>query len=446
MKNEFAFANIQLDFFIIAMLLIFAIYLLSFKRYKQRLNRYLLYFIISNIMFMVCDLADWYYKIAAHPLKTYQIIILTSATIFYYIASGLIAVTFGLYFMTYVGVSRKTKERVFPILSLLGGTEVILSIASPFIGEAGIFYINGSGYHRGTLFGVNLVIPMLCGLTAVYIIVIYREKMSKKEIIFCSLFFVLPICGNIMQIMIRGMASVNIFLFISVFLIMINIQFEYELKLNRQRQETAEMELQQAKKYIQMANETILTIANAVDAKDIKTSRHSYRVAEYSVLIAEKLGFTKEKLEDLKKTALLHDIGKIGIPDSVLNKPARLTDEEYEIMQSHVEKGSEILKNFTLVENVAEGALYHHERYDGKGYMHKLKGKDIPLNARIIGVADAFDAMTSNRVYREKLDTTHVMNELKNGSGTQFDPQILDILLELIDDKSIDMQKIYETS
>jgi energy-coupling factor transport system substrate-specific component len=191
------------------------------------------------------------------------------------------------------------------------------------------------------------------------------------------------------------------------------------------------------RKQLKMGRETIQAIAATVDAKDENTSQHSFRVAEYSALIAGRCGWSKEECENLRQIALLHDIGKIGIPDSVLNKPAKLTDEEYDIMKSHVLIGSQILKDFTLVDNVIEGALYHHERYDGKGYIHGLKGEDIPVNARIIGIADAFDAMTSNRVYRQHMDMEYVINELKQGAGTQFDPVFTKILLELIEDGTI---------
>lgn len=203
------------------------------------------------------------------------------------------------------------------------------------------------------------------------------------------------------------------------------------------------MELEWAKNQLQMGNETILTIARTVDAKDENTSQHSARVSEYSVLIAKRLGYSDGACEDLRKMALLHDIGKIGIPDQVLNKPEGLSDEEYKVMKSHVTKGAEILKSFTLIEHVADGALYHHERWDGRGYLHGLKGEEIPLNARIIGIADAFDAMTANRVYRKKLDPGYVLSELQKGSGTQFDPRLVDIMLELIQDGTIDITQIY---
>lgn len=206
------------------------------------------------------------------------------------------------------------------------------------------------------------------------------------------------------------------------------------------------MELDFARNQIKMSNETILTIAKTVDAKDENTSQHSVRVSEYSVMIAERMGYSRDECENLRKMAMLHDIGKIGIPDSVLNKPAGLTDAEYAIMKSHVTRGAEILKNFTMIENVADGALYHHERYDGKGYVHGLKGEEIPLNARIIGISDAFDAMTANRVYRKKLDLDFVLNELKKGSGTQFDPKLVEIMLELLTDGTIRIDKIYGTT
>ncbi|MCR5426685.1 MAG: HD domain-containing protein [Lachnospiraceae bacterium] len=207
-------------------------------------------------------------------------------------------------------------------------------------------------------------------------------------------------------------------------------------------------QLNQQQIKLNMANETVMAIANAVDAKDVRTNQHSHRVAEYSVLIAQEMKcykwWQREKfLSNLRKTAQMHDIGKIGIPDSVLNKVGRLTDEEYAQMKSHVIRGSEILKDFTLVENVVDGTRYHHERYDGKGYPDGLKGEEIPLVARIISVADTFDAMTSNRVYRNHMDTDYVMEEMKRGRGTQFDPNVLDAFLRLIERGVINLDELY---
>ena len=232
---------------------------------------------------------------------------------------------------------------------------------------------------------------------------------------------------------------VTVFAIAVAYLTWLVFRTQFQKALNLQRKE-----LELARTQLEMGNETVLTIARTVDAKDVNTSQHSARVAEYSVLIAEELGYDEKSKEQLRKAALLHDIGKIGIPDRILNKPERLTDEEYAIMKSHVVKGAEILKSFTLIEHVEEGALYHHERYDGKGYVHGLKGGEIPLNARIIGIADTFDAMTANRVYRKQLDMDYVLNELKKGRGTQFDPELVDIMLRLIADGKIDIRSLYE--
>ena len=214
----------------------------------------------------------------------------------------------------------------------------------------------------------------------------------------------------------------------------------------RQSEKTMAIQQQQleiAQKQVQMGNETILAIAKTVDAKDENTSQHSQRVSEYSVMIGRELGFSEQECENLRRAALLHDIGKIGIPDRILNKPARLTDDEYAVMKSHVVRGADILKDFTLIENVVDGAMYHHERYDGSGYYKGLKGEEIPIYGRIIGVADAFDAMTANRVYRQKLDFDYVIKEIERCKGTQFDPKIADIMLKLIREGKIDIEQIY---
>jgi putative two-component system response regulator len=173
-------------------------------------------------------------------------------------------------------------------------------------------------------------------------------------------------------------------------------------------------------------------LANTIDAKDSYTNGHSTRVAKYSVMIAERLGYSGEKLERLRYAALLHDIGKIGIPKEIINKTSKLTDEEYEVIKTHPVIGSNILKEITEIPDISIGARWHHERYDGRGYPDHLAGDEIPKLARIIGVADAYDAMTSKRSYRDVLAQNIVYGEVEKGKGTQFDPDIADIMLELI--------------
>ncbi|MCM1107192.1 MAG: diguanylate cyclase [Blautia sp.] len=179
--------------------------------------------------------------------------------------------------------------------------------------------------------------------------------------------------------------------------------------------------------------QAITTIANTIDAKDAYTKGHSIRVSEYSALLAKTLGWNQEAIQNLKYVALLHDIGKISVPDSILNKPDKLTDTEYEIIKSHTIVGGDILKDITMIKDVADGAKHHHERYDGHGYPDGLAGEEIPLIARIICIADAYDAMNSKRVYRRPLPESAIREELVRGRGSQFDPFLLDQFLGLFD-------------
>ena len=216
--------------------------------------------------------------------------------------------------------------------------------------------------------------------------------------------------------------------------------------LVKRREEKMERQLAEANRQAEMGKQTVLAIARAVDAKDVRTSEHSYRVALYSKAIAKEYGLDEKECNEVEWAARMHDIGKIAIPDSILNKPSKLTDEEYVTMKSHTLKGAEILKDFTLLDHVTEGCTYHHERPDGRGYPYGLKGDEIPLYARMIGVADAFDAMTANRVYRKQTDFSYVLGELEKGRGTQFDPVFVDILLKLIREGVIDLNKIYNVT
>ena len=181
-----------------------------------------------------------------------------------------------------------------------------------------------------------------------------------------------------------------------------------------------------------MCLQMVRALANTIDAKDSYTNGHSTRVAKYSVMIAEQMGYSGEKLEQLEYAALLHDIGKIGVPREIINKPSRLTDEEYEIIKTHPAIGSSILEEITEIPDIAIGARWHHERFDGRGYPDQLQGMDIPEIARIIGVADAYDAMTSKRSYRDVLAQDIVLGELEKGRKTQFDPEIADVMIHLI--------------
>lgn len=194
-----------------------------------------------------------------------------------------------------------------------------------------------------------------------------------------------------------------------------------ELKL--QKEQTEKLFLQ-----------TVIALSEAVEAKDRYTSGHSRRVAEYSRMIAERMGKSKEEQDEIYYTGLLHDVGKIRVPVDIINKPGKLTDEEFDIIRIHPVSGYHILRSISENSKIAISAKYHHERYDGKGYPNGLIGESIPEFARILGVADAYDAMTSNRSYRTALSQEAVRKEIEKGKGLQFDPAVADIMLQMIDE------------
>jgi diguanylate cyclase (GGDEF)-like protein len=177
----------------------------------------------------------------------------------------------------------------------------------------------------------------------------------------------------------------------------------------------------------------IYALAATVDAKDHYTYGHSRKVSDYSVAMAESLGLPQDRIATIRAASLLHDIGKVGIPDSILSKQGPLTDEEWEPVKVHPKLGVEILRHIIDLVNCLPAILHHHERYDGKGYPSGLKGDNIPLEGRILAVADAYDAMTSPRPYREQLSSQQALNELKRCAGTQFDPELVNVFCRLIE-------------
>ncbi|HHW57921.1 MAG TPA: HD-GYP domain-containing protein [Clostridia bacterium] len=179
-------------------------------------------------------------------------------------------------------------------------------------------------------------------------------------------------------------------------------------------------------------------LISALEAKDVYTQGHSQRVCKLVTQIVYKMGIEGKEAEDIITAARLHDIGKIGIRDEVLNKPGKLTDQEFAEIMDHPVMSYEIINKMKAMENIAKIIRHHHEKYDGKGYPDGLKGEKIPLGSRIIAVADAFDAMTSKRPYRDSFTMAQAIEELKKNAGTQFDPKIVDAFISVIKDLVID--------
>jgi len=208
---------------------------------------------------------------------------------------------------------------------------------------------------------------------------------------------------------------------------------ERAIELESLRSELEKQVAHKTEELERLTLQSITAFANVVDSKDDYTKGHSMRVAEYAVGTARELRWSEDEVKKLHYAAILHDIGRVGVPESVLNKKQALTESEFELIKEHVYAGSEILRDISVVKDLANGAKYHHERYDGKGYPEGLEGKDIPAIARLIAVADAFDAMKNPRPYRRALTREEIKIELENGNGTQFDPELLDAFFRVWD-------------
>ncbi|MBP5231066.1 MAG: HD-GYP domain-containing protein, partial [Clostridia bacterium] len=237
-----------------------------------------------------------------------------------------------------------------------------------------------------------------------------------------------------------------LYFFLSVLTVFVMYQYQKSViaELEQTSRLSSEIEKQtrfaneRADKLERMSDEMAEALAKTIDAKDTYTNGHSIRVSRYSCALARKLGWSAEEVNDLEREAMLHDIGKIGVPEEILRKPGNLSEEEFEVVKSHTTTGGDILTGIEDMEGSAAVARHHHERFDGTGYPSGLSGDAIPLHARIVTIADAYDAMRSDRVYRGGLSRENIRRELVAGSGNQFDPDLLDAFLELFDSGELD--------
>ncbi len=265
---------------------------------------------------------------------------------------------------------------------------------------------------------------VLAGLIVVFITVAIETA---------STYYMVTISGIFLGI------GLLILLFINILRTIARIR---NLELERRQKEMHRRREQMEKLSLQV----LRTLSTTIETKDEYTRGHSHRVGEYAALIARELGWSQEEIINLKNTADLHDIGKIGVPDTILNKPTKLTEDEYIIIKDHTVIGAEILKNITLIPHAAEVARSHHERYDGTGYPDGLKGEDIPLYARVIAVADSYDAMSSRRIYRSALSRQEICEEIRSNQGKQFDPVIAEVFLRLLTEDRPQVQEADSTT
>lgn len=287
---------------------------------------------------------------------------------------------------------------------------------------------------------LTFIIPIL------FTIMYEDKKMCRNITIMVVMMLIIPILARggdslyNVDIVPESIISIALLILISVFSTMIiTVLVNRKLELNNALIQAEKVkyidELNAKNKELELlSNEAFEAIAKAVDVNDPYTAGHSRRVAQYSKMIAECLGYSDTELEEIYCAGLIHDVGKLGIDNQIINKPGKLLEEEFEEIKKHPLMGYEILKRISIRGNFAYGAKWHHERVDGKGYPDGLSGEDIPEIARIIAVADAYDAMTSKRAYRDIMSQEKVREQIVRGRGSQFDDKIAGIMLSLIDE------------
>ena len=317
-------------------------------------------------------------------------------------------------------------------VKLLALTGMALVVVSQF---TGLYYTfdEMNRYQRAPGFILCHVIPFSILILQISVIIQYYRRINQRMRLALLLFTGLSIIASVLQLFVYGISLNNLAIATVAALLYVFALRDLNSEVaDRRKREIEHYKEEREREHI-LFEQTAEALATAIDAKDPYTHGHSARVAMYSTQIAREAGFSDEEREQVYFAALLHDVGKIGVPSAVINKPGRLTDEEFAMIKQHPVMGNQILSSIQQSPYLSIGAHYHHERYDGRGYPEGLKGTDIPDIARIIGVADAYDAMTSKRSYRDSIPQQTVREELVKGTGTQFDPEYAKIMVHLID-------------
>ncbi|MCM1264241.1 MAG: HD-GYP domain-containing protein [Butyrivibrio sp.] len=369
------------------------------------------------------------------------------ANTFYFVSSFCLAYTFLQYVSSYVSQNERSKAGI-SVNRIILLIQLALLFINMFTGY--IFNFNENGeYIHGTIYMLVYIVPLYYIFASAYVLFRNRERFKKKQIFSIIAYIILCMFGPLLQMLLFPDVLLSVFT-CSLAVVMILFSMEtpdYQLltktlaelnDLKKSLQQEVKRQTKAAEdrreKLERLSRQIVLTLAKTIDAKDKYTKGHSERVADYSMKIAARIGLSEQEQQEIYWMGLLHDIGKIGVPDTIINKAGKLTDEEFHIIQTHPIIGSEILSTISEIPNITKGARFHHEKYNGTGYPDRLAGEDIPFVARIIGVADAYDAMTSKRSYRDVLPQAVVREEIVKGKGTQFDPKCADIMLEMIDE------------
>ena len=417
-----------------------AILILFTKTLRPKRKQSLLFMETGAVLLLLSDRCAYLYR---GNLSSFALAATRLSNFLVFFMSLFILFSFNMYLIDYCtnegGLKRAPKRLLLAkILAYIGSVLLLLSQIFHFY----YYFDEQNRYVRGPGLLLSYAIPFVMMVLQFSIIVQYYRRMSFRARFPMLLFTTFPVLATAAQIFSYGLSLTNMSIVFDAVLFYVFVIFDMNETVAQAKQHEIDLLREEQRNMNLMFVQTAEALASAIDAKDTYTHGHSARVAEYSKMIAQKAGKSEKECREVYFAALLHDVGKIGIPDSIINKETRLSDEEFQMIKRHPEIGRQILQNITQSPYISLGAHYHHERYDGKGYPDGLKGEEIPEIARIIAVADTYDAMTSNRSYRDILPQNIVRAEIEKGFGTQFDPTFATIMLILIDnDKEYQMRE-----
>lgn len=430
----YRYVNTALELMSLMICLILLFYQLIERRSNNKTNKWFTFMVLCNSAMLVGDLCDWTLGgiPGAFPYYAQGIF----SIVVYFAASGLLLFSLYGWLISYIRQKIDISPNWLRVGIALSAIQVLIALAAPIIRIA---YIDADNYYqRGKLFPLTQVCPYIVYVLSFYLMIRYRRAFKKRERIYLGIFIVIPLFAELIQVMTYKYSTLNVAC--SLGLIMVFTFIQSERKLDDEYKVRGQIidenkRLEELQQYQEnLSSQLIDVLCSTVEAKDQYTRGHSQRVAQYAREIMYRMGGDEKILQEVYYIGLLHDVGKISIDDSIINKKGRLTEEEYEQIKLHTVAGYQILKHVDVIPDLAIGARWHHERYDGTGYPNGLAGDNIPLIARIISVADAYDAMTSNRSYHKIMPQSVVREEISRGMGRQFDPAIARIMLEMIDE------------
>ena len=426
--------NIFLEVAVIPMDLVLCCFLVAKYTNLTRVNRS---FRTFAFVIMIADMIDVLTAIVTSANQLVPNSVHYFFNILDSVFAGFSGLAFVYYVYAYVEMDKKKMKRRNIMNWVLMAVDLFLLLTNPFTGWVFTYDANGQYIHQALFVPVAYGFPILFFAIGSLYMLSHREKYKKSQIrtLVASVFVVSVLF--LLQMMFFDNVLITFFIAsIGVLVIFLSLETPDYIKLVETMKELHESHVKEAAAQAKahLSQEMMMALAKAVDAKDHYTNGHSVRVAQYARLIAERMGKSEQELDEIYAMGLLHDIGKIGVSENIINKEGKLTEDEFASVKRHTVIGWEILKTITEIPGLAIGARWHHERFDGKGYPDGIAGEEIPEAARIICVADCYDAMTSKRSYSFPRPQREVREEIIRCSGTQFDPKIAEVFVSIMDE------------